>query len=147
MASLQIRSTQISPELPSQVMLLFDRPMRDVLPNFYRQLVSYHNHYINLIALLETQPQASQDIHTHKNILFLPTGSTVAVHRENGGSCTYGTIIGHETENHIDRSYRVRVTRTGHAITRIKRHIKPSTHFQEIISGKTGKSQTYTGSK
>ena len=36
----------------------------------------------------------------------------------------HGTIIEPWTDNHNGRSYRIRVTKTGHVITRTKRHIK-----------------------
>ena len=60
-----------------------------------------------------------------QNILFPPTGLTVALQREDGGgSWMFRMIIGHGTDDN-NGSYRVRVTKTGHAITRTKRHINP----------------------
>ena len=76
--------------------------------------------------LLKRQPQASQNIGTCKNIQFLPTGSTVAVKREDFGPWMHRMRIGYGTDDHNCRISRVRVTKTGHAIIRMKRHIKPT---------------------
>ena len=44
-------------------------------------------------------------------------------------------IKGHGTDDHSDKCYRVRVTTTGHAITRMKRHMKSTIiNLQKIIS-------------
>ena len=43
----------------------------------------------------------------------------------------HGTIIGHGTVDHNSRCYRIRVTKTKHTITRMKRQIKPSNIFAE----------------
>ena len=131
MVLLQIRSTPISASLPSPSTLLFNRMTRDILLKFSRQSVLGNYSDSNNTSLLERQCQASQDIDTCKNIPFLPTGSTVVVKREDGEPWMHGTIMGHETDDHNNRSYIIRVTKTGHAVTRMKRHIQPT-----IVSAK-----------
>ena len=36
----------------------------------------------------------------------------------------HGTIIGHKSEEHDRRRYKIRVTKTGCTITRTKKHVK-----------------------
>ena len=55
---------------------------------------------------------------THKSCTLLHTGSTVAVQMENGSLWTYGKVMGHGSEDHSDRSYKMRVTKMGCIITR-----------------------------
>ena len=55
---------------------------------------------------------------------FLPTGSTVAVQWEEGRPWTYGTVIGHASDDHNGRNYRIRVTKIGLMfITIMKRYV------------------------
>ena len=124
MALLQIRLILNSPCLPNQAMLLFNALARGILPTFTGQPVLHNNDEINLIVLFKIQPQASQDRDTHKNIPFLPTGSTVAVQTGDVKSYMHGVIIGHGTDDYNGRSYRVRVTEIDHVLIAIKIHIK-----------------------
>ena len=72
------------------------------------------------------QPQSSLDIDTHKTIPFLPTRYTVVVQRKGVAPWTHRMAKEHGTNDHDSRGYRIRVTKTGHAITTMKRHIKPN---------------------
>ena len=76
------------------------------------------------MLLIKKQPHLNKDIYTHKNIPFLPTGSTVAVQEEDDGLWKHGTIVGYEIENHNGRSYKIRVTMAQCTMTRTKRHVK-----------------------
>ena len=125
MALLWIRTMLISPRLPSLTILLFDRLTRGILPKFSRQPLLYNDDEHNSIAHLEGQLQARQDINIkNRNVTFLPAGSTVVVLREDGGQWIHVMIIGNETDDHNGRNYRIRVTKTEHAISRMKRHLK-----------------------
>ena len=60
-------------------------------------------------------------------MLFLSKGSPVSnvvVQCEHWGPRMYGTIVGHGSDDHHSRCYRIQVTKMGHIITRNKRHIK-----------------------
>ena len=58
-----------------------------------------------------------------KIINFL-TGSTVLVQQEDGGSWIYGTVVGRGNHNHNNRSFTIRVTKTGFNTTGNSKHIK-----------------------
>ena len=58
----------------------------------------------NHIALLREAALVRPSHRYSNNILFLPTGATVAVQREDGGTRTHGIIIGHGTDDHNCRS-------------------------------------------
>ena len=92
MVLLQIRSTPI--RIPSTSKLLFNRSARGILPKFNTQLVLHDNDGSSHIALFR-EAAPGKPRHTHKNIPFLPTGSTVAVWRDDGGPWMHGKIVGH----------------------------------------------------
>ena len=81
----------------------------------------------------ERQSQESQDIDTHKHILFLPIGSNVTVQEKNVRPRTHGIIIGWWTGDQNGRSYRIRVTKTGCSIARGKRHKHNSTSTEDYL--------------
>ena len=81
-ASSEIKSTLVSPGLPSSNTFVLNRLTRSILPNFNRKPVLCDNNESNDTALLERQPQAGQAIDTYKNSPFILTGSTVVVWRE-----------------------------------------------------------------
>ena len=110
MSFLQIRSTVISPRLPSLAELLFNRLMRGILLRFNRQPIMYDNDESNLSVLIERQAYSNEDKDTGKNITLPPIGTTVTVHWEDGGPWTHGTIVGHGSSDHHERSYKMRVT-------------------------------------
>ena len=49
---------------------------------------------------------------------------TIAVQIEDGRPWMHETIIGYGAEDHNERYYRIRVTKSGHAVVRKKRHMK-----------------------
>ena len=71
MAFLHIRSTPISPDIPSPTTPLFNRPTRGILQQFKRQLVLCDNDESNLTEFIDGQPQSNEDIGTCKTIPFL----------------------------------------------------------------------------
>ena len=46
------------------------------------------------------------------------------VQQENGGPWTHGTVVGRDDHNHGNRSYTIRLTKTGCIINRNSKHIK-----------------------
>ena len=61
--------------------------------------------------------QINEDIDTHRNIPFLPTGSSVAVKWEDAGPWTHGTVV--------DKSlnYKINVMQTRCSFTRENSHV------------------------
>ena len=55
---------------------------------------------------------------------IFPIGSLVMVQREDGGPWTHGTIINHNKEDHHMQSYRIKLSLSGHVITRNTKHIR-----------------------
>ena len=84
----------------------------------------FDNDENNHTSLISRQPNVNEDVNTHENIPFLPVGSTVAVQCRDGVSLTHQTIIGHGSDNHQGRSYKIKVTKMEFLITRTNRHIK-----------------------
>ena len=124
MALLQIKLTPISPRLPSLVMLLCNRPARGLLPKFNRLLTLHDNDEHNHMALVNRQSHAYVEVDTPKNIPFLPVGQTVAVQSKDAVIWTFGSGVGHGSDDHISRSYKIRVTKKGCTMKRTKRHMK-----------------------
>ena len=54
----------------------------------------------------------------------MPAGLIVAVKHKDGRPWTYGTIVDYGSDDYHGRSYKLRVTKMGHIITKTKRQIK-----------------------
>ena len=76
--------------------------------------------------LVNRQTKGDKNQGTPRNYVSIPTGSTVVVQHEDGGPWIYGTVKGKDDHNHHERSYNICITRTGHFVTRDKKHIKPT---------------------
>ena len=59
-----------------------------------------------------------------ETMILFSKRSTVAVQHENGGPWTHAAIVGTGSHNHHNRSYTVRITTTGHIVTRNTKHFK-----------------------
>ena len=55
---------------------------------------------------------------------IFPIGSWVMVQREDGGPWTHGTIINHNKEDHHMQSYRIKLSLSGHVVTRNMKHVR-----------------------
>ena len=75
-------------------------------------------------ALVNRQAKNDKKYGTARNYDLFSVGSTVAVQQEKGGLWTHGTVVGRGDHNHNNRSYTIRVTKTGCIITRNSKHIK-----------------------
>ena len=64
-----------------------------------------------------------EDVDTYKDIPVLSTGSTVVIERGDG-RLMHGTMGWHGADDQNGRSYKVRVMKTSHIITRMKRHVR-----------------------
>ena len=74
---------------------------------------------IIVIPWWKRQQHADKNSDTCKDSLHVPTvptGSIVAVQREDGSLGTDDTVMGHGSEDHKDRSYSIQVTKAGHVV-------------------------------
>ena len=55
---------------------------------------------------------------------ILPIGTQVMVQKEDTGPWTHGTITDHNKAKHNMRSYRIKLSLTGHVVTRNTKHIR-----------------------
>ena len=122
MVLLQVRSLQIGPILPNGVVLLFNWPAGGCL----QSSIGYQC-YVTMIEatiLFNMQSHKNIDKINCRNILFCQQYLAVAVQHEGGGPWTHGTVVGHISDDHHSRSYRISVSKVGHIITRTSRRIK-----------------------
>ena len=116
-ALLQIRSTPPRQGLPSPATLLFNCPVRGIIPIIDRPQVNTNNDDEIHTALVNRQYRNEQSIDTSRNLVSLPIRSTVVVQQGDGGPWTHGTIEDKGSHNHHYRSYKIHITKTGRIIT------------------------------
>ena len=75
-------------------------------------------------ALVKRKIRNDKNYDTARNNDLLLIGSTVAVQQKDGETWTHRTIVGAGDHNHNNRSYTIRITRTGYIVTRNSKHIK-----------------------
>ena len=119
LALLQIFSTLIGQELPSPVALMFNKPVRDLMPKLIRLPILFNNNDDHYAALIEGS-KILRKKDTSKSFPCLPEGSAVAVQRIDGGSWAYGTVVEHGSKDHNCRSYKIQVIKMGRIITRMQ---------------------------
>ena len=80
---LQVCSISIEPRLPSPAAVVFNSPMRGLMPKPNKSPILFnHNDLYN--DLIERQQNAEKSKDAHKSYLLISTKSTVAVKREDG---------------------------------------------------------------
>ena len=125
-ALLQIEMTLLGPELPSPATLLFNHPIRGIMPIIRRPPVGVNNDEEHHEILENSQTKDDKNQGTPRNYVSFPKGSTVAVQCEDGGPWTYGTVEGKGDHNHHEQSYNICITKTGQLVNRDRKHIKPT---------------------
>ena len=78
-ALLQIRSTTLGQALPSPATLLFNHPVRGIMPIIDRLPINTNNDDEHHTVLVNRQYRNEQGIDNSKNFVSLPIGYTVAV--------------------------------------------------------------------
>ena len=63
---------------------------------------------ITLLHFIDRQLESNKDIGT-QTFLFLPAGLAVGVQHKDGGLWMHRTIIGHGSDDHYGRSYRIKM--------------------------------------
>ena len=121
----------LGPGLPSPATMLFNCPIRGIMPIINRQLVGRDNGEEYYEVLIKRQTKDDKNQGTLRNYVSIPIGSTVVVQHEDGGLCIHGTVEGKGDHNHHDRSYNICITRTGHLVTWDRQHIKPTSIIAE----------------
>ena len=133
-ALLQIKSTPLEPGLPSPASLLFNHPIWSIMTIINRLPIKSDNDDEHYEAFINRQAKNDRKYDTARNYDLFSIGSTVAVQQEDGGPCTHGTVVGRGNHKHNNKSYTIRVTKTGCIIARNSKHIKttPTTAEQYL---------------
>ena len=91
-ALLQMRSTPLGPVLPSPTMLLFNHPIRGIIPIINRPLIGLNSDSDHYEALVRRQAKNAKNHDTSRIYASIPIGSTVSVQHEDWGLWTHGTV-------------------------------------------------------
>ena len=114
---LQIRTIPQGQGLPSPAMLLFNDPVRGIMPVMDRVLINTSYDDVHHKVLVNRQCRNEEGKDSSQNFVSLSIGSTVVVQQEDRGLWTHGTIEDKGDHNHHDRSYKICITKTGKIIT------------------------------
>ena len=109
---MQIRATPLELGLPSPATLMFSCPMQGIMPIINTFLINSNNGDEQYEALVTRQTRNYKNYDTSQSYDSISIASTAAVHQENGGLWTYGTVIGRGDDNHSNRSYMIRISKT-----------------------------------
>ena len=120
----QIRSTPLGPGLPCPATLLFNNPIRGIMPTINILLISVNNSHEHYNALVKRQTQ-KRNHDTSRNYALIPIGFTLAV-QKNVGLWTHCTIVGKGDHNHNDISCTICIMKTEWLITRKNEDVKPT---------------------
>ena len=104
-ALLQIISRPLGLGLPSPATLLFNHPVRGIMPIINGPPIGLNNDNEHYEALNMRQMKNDKIHDTSRMYVSIPIGSTVVVQCEDGGSWTHGTVESKGDHNHNDRSY------------------------------------------
>ena len=112
-ALLQMRMTPKGLEHPSLATMLFNCPIRGIMPIISRPPIGVNNdeEYYEVLVNRKTEDNKNQG--TPRNYISILTGFTIVVQREDGGPWTHGPIEGKSDNNHNERSYNICITKTG----------------------------------
>ena len=94
------------------------------MPIMNKTPVNSDNNDDHYEALVKRQIRNIKNYDTVRNYDLFSIGSTVVVQWEDGWLWTHWTIAVAGNNNHKNRSYTIRITRTGHIVTKNSRHIK-----------------------
>ena len=124
--ALQIQMTSLGQGLPSPTTMLFNYPMRGIMPIINRPPVGIDNDekHHKVLIIRETKNDKGKDTSVH--FVSIPIESTVAVQWEEGGLWTHDIIEGKGDQNHHDKSYHIHITKTGRLVTQNRQHLKPT---------------------
>ena len=75
-------------------------------------------------ALVTRETRNDKNYDTTRSYDSFPIGSTVVVQQEDDRPWTHGTVVGRGDHNHNNRSYMIRISKTGGIVTRNSKHSK-----------------------
>ena len=104
--------TPLGQGLPSLAMMLFNCPIRGIMPAIPRLPIGIDNDDEHHKVIIKRQAK-NKDKDTSKNFVYLPLGSTLVVQCKDGGLWTHGMIEGKGDNNLHNRSYIIHIGKTG----------------------------------
>ena len=103
-ALLQIRPTPVaSAGLPSLARMLFNRPIRALLPYTHSEQINVYKDDDYCEALKSTQEAYTKSNDTDKDSTFIPSASTVMVQMESGSHWMHGMFIESNSKDHQEQ--------------------------------------------
>ena len=109
--------TPLGQGLPSPTTVLFNCPIRGIMPIINRPPVGIDNDEEHHEVIIKRQTKNDKDKDTSKTFVSIPIESTVAVQQKDGGLWTHGTIEEIGDHNHHDKSYHIHITETRRLVT------------------------------
>ena len=122
-ALLQIRWTPLWSGLPKPATLLFNHPVRGIMPIINRPLIKSSNDGYHYEEWLKRQMKNDKSHDASRNYASIPIGCVVVVQWEEDGPWTHGTVEGKGDHNR-NRYYTIHITKTAQHITRNSKHVK-----------------------
>ena len=125
-ALLHIRMNPLGLGLPSLGTMLFNCPIRGIMPIISRPPTGEDYYEVLVLVLVNRQTKNDKNQGTPRNYDSILTGFTVAVKCGDGTLWIHGTIEGKGDHNHHERSYNICITKKGPLITTDRKHIMPT---------------------
>ena len=111
-ALLQTQMTPLEQILPSPATILFNHPIRGIMPIISRLPVGVNNDDEHYEELENRQTKDDKNQGTPSKYVSIPMGCTVVVQHENGGPWTQDIVEGKGDHNHHERCYNIHITKT-----------------------------------
>ena len=86
-------------ELPSPVTLMFNRPIRCLIPKLSIPFILFNHDHDHNASLIGGQQNTDKNEYAQKSYTFPPTGLTVVMQREDGSPWTHGMVVGHDSKD------------------------------------------------
>ena len=111
-SSIADKNDTLGQGLPSPATLLFNCPIRGIMPVVNRLPIGSNNDEKHHNALINRQGRHDKDDDTSKIFNPFIVGFTVVVQHEDGGLWTHGTIEEKGNHNYHNRSYKICIATT-----------------------------------
>ena len=113
LALLQIGSMTIGSGLPSPASILFNWPIRGLLPQIGRAQILFNNDDDHYDTIIKRQQNTYQNINSCKDCIIIAAGYTVAELIEDGGPQMHSTMLGHGSQYQNNISHRIHIMMMG----------------------------------
>ena len=121
---LQIQTTALGQGLPSPATMLFNCPIRGIMPVINRPPFSTNNDDDHHKVLIDRQNRNDKGKDASRNFVSLSIESTASGPMRGQGTVDDGTTEGKGDHNHHNTSYKICITKTENIVTHNKQHIK-----------------------